>query len=63
MTSSGTNSSGKTVYSFTVPEQTGYVIFTNGNVQTEKIPFDGTKRSFYAVNAINEKGRYEFAAD
>ncbi len=63
MDSAGTNADGKNEYTLAVPADSAYVIFSNGTVQTEKIPFDGTKLRFYAIDQINAKGRYEFAAE
>jgi hypothetical protein len=59
----GRNADGKNEFTLAVPADSAYVIFSNGTVQTEKIPFDGTKLRFYAIDQINEKGRYEFAAE
>ena len=57
MTSIGNNA-----YSIDVPENAAYIIFTNGTVQTEKIPFDKTVLHYYAVDSVNEKGRYDYAS-
>ena len=48
--------------SIDVPENAAYIIFTNGTVQTEKIPFDKTVLHYYAVDSVNEKGRYDYAS-
>lgn len=59
MTSLGQSAYGTNVFSFEIPEQTEYVIFTNGTVQSEKIyVFDEAGQSYYASDEINEKGRY-----
>ena len=58
MTANGTNAAGKAVYTYDVPKETEYVIFTNGTEQTEKIPFDGAEHSYIALEAVNEKGRH-----
>ena len=63
MTQSGTNAQGQAVYTIEVPKQMNYVIFTNNSVQTEKIPFDGTALSFYAIDEVNERGRYLFGSN
>ena len=51
-----------TTISIDVPENAAYIIFTNGTVQTEKIPFDKTVLHYYAVDSVNEKGRYDYAS-
>lgn len=62
MTAIGKDDFGNNAYSVEVPKQSEYVIFTNNTVQTEKIPFDGTDLHYFAVNSVNDKGRYDYGA-
>ena len=61
MASIGKDNLGNNAYSFDVPENTTYIIFTNGTVQTEKIPFDKTTLHYYALDSVNEKGRHDYS--
>ena len=58
MTVGGETEDQKVIYTFNVPYEANYIIFTNGTVQTEKIPFDGAEHSYIALEAVNEKGRH-----
>ena len=40
-----------------------YVIFNNGTVQTEKIPYDGAPHVYRAVDQTYANGRYYFTID
>ena len=54
---------GKDAYSFEVPDFAEYVIFTNGTVQTEKIPWDGAPHIYRAVDQLYPNGRYYYTVD
>ena len=60
MTYTRTNSYGEKQYTFTVPSEANYLIFTNGSKQTVNIPYDGGEMKYYPVNTTNSKGHYEF---
>ena len=53
----------KAAYYFEVPSFAQYVIFNDGTVQTEKIPYDGAAHTYRAVDQLNEKGRYLYTVD
>lgn len=63
MTASGKTADQKDIYSINVPREANYIIFTNNTVQTEKIPFNGSKSNFYAIEEVNEKGRYLYVEE
>ena len=54
---------GHNAYSVEVPDFVEYVIFNNGTVQTEKIPFDGKPHTYRAVNKTYQNGRYYYTVD
>ena len=54
---------GKDAYSFEVPDFAEYIIFTNGTVQTEKIPWDGALHIYRAVDQLYPNGRYYYTVD
>ena len=54
---------GKDAYSFEVPDFAEYIIFTNGTVQTEKIPWDGALHIYRAVDQRYPNGRYYYTVD
>lgn len=58
MTYFDTNEFDEDMYRIEVPKNMNYIIFSNGSVQTEKIPFDGSDLRFYTVNKTSERGRY-----
>ncbi|MEE0956714.1 MAG: CotH kinase family protein [Ruminococcus sp.] len=60
MTAAGTNTAGQALYTIEVPKRMTYVMFTNNIVQTIKIPFDGSVLNYYAIDEVNEKGRYYY---
>ncbi len=59
MTYEYTNNSGHKVYSYTVPADINYVIFSNNSSQTVNIPFDGTQLKFYAKSTKTD-GKYDY---
>ncbi len=60
MTPAGPNADGDNEFTFTVPGEATYVIFSNGATQTEKIPYDGKTHRYVALEEVNEKGRHLF---
>lgn len=58
MTASGTNTNGKPIYTFKVPDNVTYVIFTNGSIQTVDIPYKGGEIKYYPTKAISN-GKYD----
>ncbi len=57
MTKAGTNTYGQTLYTFNVPDDATYVIFTNGSVQTVDIPYSGGEIKYYPTTT-DSKGHY-----
>lgn len=60
MTKSETNSQGQAIYTFEVPKEATYVIFSNGSIQTVDIPYAGGKVKYYPTTT-NSKGHYNVA--
>lgn len=54
MTKSTTNEYGQDVYTLDIPSEAAYVIFNDGNNQTEDIPVTGSAR-FYISGSSNGK--------
>ena len=54
---------GHAAYTVELTDYTEYVIFNNGTVQTEKIPYDGAPHVYRAVNQTYANGRYYFTID
>ncbi len=59
MTYSSTNGSGQKIYTFDVPENAGYLIFSNSSSQTVDIPFDGSVCRFYA-KSTTDNSKYQY---
>ena len=57
MQNAGTNEFGETLYTFELPSDATYVIFTNGSIQTVDIPYIGGEQKFYPV-APDSGGKY-----
>ncbi len=57
MQNAGTNDFGETIYTFEVPKDATYIIFTNGSLQTIDISYPGGELKFYPV-APNNEGKY-----
>ncbi len=57
MTLAETNSSGQKVYSFEVPINATYVIFTNDSSQTVDISYSGGTVKYYPLTT-NSQGNY-----
>ena len=57
MTKSGVNTSGQATYTFNVPKDATYVIFTNGSIQTVDIPYSGGNIK-YSPTTTDSKGHY-----
>ncbi|MEE1155293.1 MAG: starch-binding protein, partial [Acutalibacteraceae bacterium] len=57
MTKSGVNTSGQATYTFDVPKDATYVIFTNGSIQTVDIPYSGGNIK-YSPTTTDSKGHY-----
>ncbi len=57
MTQSGTDSNGNSLYTYELPDDVTYVIFTNGSTQTVDIPYSGGKVK-YTPTTTDSKGHY-----
>ncbi|MEE0265257.1 MAG: starch-binding protein, partial [Acutalibacteraceae bacterium] len=57
MTKSGTNPQGQALYTYEVPGEATYVIFTNGSAQTVDIPYSGGEIRCYPTDT-DSKGHY-----
>lgn len=60
MTYSKTNSYGQAQYTFTVPDNATYIIFSNGSTQTVDIKYNGGEMNYYPTTT-NSKGHYNVA--
>ena len=56
MTKSGTNEYGETLYTFDVPKDVKYIIFTNGTSQTVDITYPGGAVKYYAQSSKTGNG-------
>ena len=56
MTNSGTNEFSQTLYTFDVPDNATYIIFTNGSAQTVDITYNGGEVKYYALNTKTGNG-------
>lgn len=56
MTKSGTNEFGQTLYTFTVPDDARYVIFSNGSTQTVDITYPGGNVRYYPLSTKTGNG-------
>lgn len=61
MTHTETDSSGNKIYSFDVPENATYIIFTNGTYQTVDVKYSGGNINYYPKFTPNSTGQYEVA--
>lgn len=61
MSLAGTNEFGESYYSYTVPKDATYIIFTNGSSQTVDIPYAGGVVKYYPLTTTDSKGHYEVA--
>ncbi len=61
MTYLRTNSYGEKMYTFEVPEDATYIIFTNGSYQTVNILYTGGEVRYYPISTTDSKGRYNVA--
>ncbi len=61
MTYLKTNSYGEKMYTFEVPEDATYIIFTNGSYQTVDIPYAGGEVRYYPISTTDSKGHYNVA--
>ncbi|MEE0265416.1 MAG: starch-binding protein [Acutalibacteraceae bacterium] len=57
MTSAGINEFGEALYTFELPKEANYVIFTNGSYQTVDISYKGGTVRYYPTTT-NSKGHY-----
>lgn len=57
MQNAGTNDFGEALYTFEVPKDATYIIFTNGSLQTVDISYPGGELKYYPVTP-NSEGRY-----
>ena len=56
MTNSGSNEFAQTLYTFDVPTDATYLIFTNGSAQTVDIKYTGGEVRYYALNTKTGNG-------
>lgn len=56
MTSIGVNEYGETMYTYTLPQDVTYIIFTNGSDQTTDITYNGGEVRYYPVSSTDSKG-------
>jgi hypothetical protein len=61
MVYSRTNSMGQQQYTFEVPKNATYIIFTNGSKQTVNISYNGGIMKYYAKDTTDSKGRYNIS--
>lgn len=61
MTLAGTNEFGENYYSYTVPQDVTYIIFSNGSSQTVDIPYAGGIAKYYPLTTTDSLGHYEVA--
>lgn len=57
MQNAGTNDFGEALYTFEVPKDATYIIFTNGSLQTVDISYPGGELKYYPVTP-NSEGKY-----
>ena len=58
MTYERTNSYGEKLYTFEVPKNATYIIFTNGSSQTVNISYSGGEVRYYPISTTDSKGNY-----
>ena len=61
MTLAGTNEFGEQYYTFNVPDEVAFIIFTNGSSQTVNISYLGGVEKFYPLNETDSSGHYKVA--
>lgn len=61
MTYLKTNRYGEKMYTFELPEDATYIIFTNGSYQTVDIRYGGGEVRYYPISTTNSKGHYNVA--
>ena len=55
MTYAGKNNYNQSMYTFEVPKDANYIIFTNGSSQTTDIPYSGGEVRYYPVAETDSK--------
>ncbi|MEE1125171.1 MAG: starch-binding protein [Acutalibacteraceae bacterium] len=58
MTNAGVNELGETLYTYELPKEVTYIIFTNGSKQTVDISYSGGVVRYYPTSTTNSKGHY-----
>jgi hypothetical protein len=58
MTYAGTNEHSQSLYTFEVPDDATYIIFSNGSVQTTDIGYDGGEVRYYPISSTDSRGHY-----
>lgn len=61
MAYAGTNGYGESLYTFEVPKEATYIIFTNGSTQTTDIPYSGGEVRYYPLPTTDSKGHNNVA--
>ena len=56
MTKIANNDFGQAMYTFTVPKEANYIIFTNGSKQTADIPYSGGEVRYYPIAETDSNG-------
>lgn len=59
MTKGGTNEYNQTMYTFDVPREATYIIFTNGSSQTVDISYPGGSIRYYALSSTDSQGHHQ----
>ena len=55
-----TNDYGEDMFTFEVPAEATYIIFTNNKSQTVDIPYAGGEMRYYAISETDSKGAYKY---
>jgi alpha-amylase len=55
-----TNDYGEDMFTFEVPAEATYIIFTNNKSQTVDIPYPGGEMRYYAISETDSKGAYKY---
>ena len=58
MQNAGKNDFNETMYTFTVPKDATYIIFSNGSNQTTDISYSGGIVKYYPISQLDSKGHY-----
>lgn len=61
MTNAGKNQFNETLYTFTVPDEATYIIFTNGSSQTVDISYGGGEVRYYPLSTTDSQGHFNVA--